>query len=118
MDHVKGFQITVNVRGQPVCQIITSNVRHFHISSNFTDCLPVGQHSKSLNKLSTVSYIASRLDLLKSGSLIWALDVFAIAFQIYPKGPLIFFISKMRLNLVYSRLPTKLAIFYEGYFEP
>ena len=38
---------------------------------------------------STVSYNASRLDLLKSGSLIWSLDVFAIAFRIYPKGPLI-----------------------------
>ena len=27
--------------------------------------------------------------VLKSGSLIWALDIFAIAFRIYPKGPLI-----------------------------
>ena len=26
---------------------------------------------------------------LKSDSLIWVLDVFAIAFRIYPKGPLI-----------------------------
>ena len=35
----------------------------------------------------------SRLDLLKSGSLIRAFDVFAIAFRIYPKGPLIIHIS-------------------------
>ena len=38
-----------------------------------------------------VSFFASRLDLLKSGSLIWALDVFAITFRIYPKGSLILY---------------------------
>ena len=42
MDHVMRFQVTVNVRGQSVCQTITANVCGFHISSNFTDCLPVG----------------------------------------------------------------------------
>ena len=26
MDHVAGFRITVNVRGQPECQIMTANV--------------------------------------------------------------------------------------------
>ena len=40
---------TVNVQGQPACRIITANVWDIHISSNFTDCQPLCQHSKSLN---------------------------------------------------------------------
>ena len=78
--------------------------------SNYSKCTRSASVSNSDSKCMRFSYLLelcglsacgptleiferSRLDLLKSGSLIRAFDVFAIAFRIYPKGPLIIHIS-------------------------